>query len=172
MKARGKNLIFKRFSELRKIWKCRLGFSNILKLCLLWIEKNLEVYTAETNISKSKFWIYGWIRWSCILIEASMLKIRWGMHMIKDGHILNLTWRIAIFHYRKFYKLINELGKIFSTGENGMNPLGILPIPKNVWSKGPDWRYLFLAYLYKSITSEWTKKTTLIKVNELKKLHL
>ena len=79
---------------------------------------------------------------------------------------------IEISHSLKFKEFINELGKIFSTGENGMNPLGILPIPKNVWSKGPDWRYLFLAYLYKSITSEWTKKTTLIKVNELKKLHL
>ena len=41
--------------------------------------------------------------------------------------------------------------------ENGMNPLGILPIPQNIWPKGPE--DIFLAYLYKSI----------ILVNELKR---
>ena len=41
--------------------------------------------------------------------------------------------------------------------ENGMNPLGILPIPQNIWPKGPEG--IFLAYLYKSI----------ILVNELKR---
>ena len=29
-----------------------------------------------------------------------------------------------------------NLGKTFSIGGNGMNPLGILPTPQNVWPKG------------------------------------
>ena len=33
---------------------------------------------------------------------------------------------------------MSEFGKIFSTGENGMNPLGILPIPQNIWPKVPS----------------------------------
>ena len=33
---------------------------------------------------------------------------------------------------------MNELVKTFSIGENGMNPLGILPIPENIWPKGPE----------------------------------
>ena len=34
-----------------------------------------------------------------------------------------------------------ELGKTFSSGENGLNPLGILPIPQNVWPKGLEDKY-------------------------------
>ena len=44
---------------------------------------------------------------------------------------------IEIFHSLKFEKFINELGKIFSIGENGINSLGILPISQNIWPKGP-----------------------------------
>ena len=33
---------------------------------------------------------------------------------------------------------MNGLGKIFSTGENGINPLGILPVPQNIWPKSPE----------------------------------
>ena len=35
---------------------------------------------------------------------------------------------IEIFHFLKSQEFINELGEVFSIGENGMNPLGILPI--------------------------------------------
>ena len=28
---------------------------------------------------------------------------------------------------------MNELGETFSIGENGINPLGILPVPRNIW---------------------------------------
>ena len=45
---------------------------------------------------------------------------------------------IEIFHFLKVLKFINELGKIFSIGENERNPFGILPIPQNIWSKGPE----------------------------------
>ena len=44
-----------------------------------------------------------------------LLKIRWGIHIKKDGHIFKLM-----------------LEKTFSTGENGMNLMGIPPIPQNV----------------------------------------
>ena len=32
-----------------------------------------------------------------------------------------------------FQKFIDELGKAFSIGENGTNPLGNLPILQNIW---------------------------------------
>ena len=32
---------------------------------------------------------------------------------------------------------MNEFGKIFSIGENGINPLGILTVPENIWLKDP-----------------------------------
>ena len=45
---------------------------------------------------------------------------------------------IEIFHSIKLKKIINELAKTFSIGENGMNPLGILPIPENILRKDPE----------------------------------
>ena len=57
---------------------------------------------------------------------------------------------IEIFHFLKFQEFINdtELGKTFSIGENGMNPLEILPMQQNVWPmqqnvwrKGPEDKY-------------------------------
>ena len=42
---------------------------------------------------------------------------------------------------------MNESGKTFPIVDNGINPLGILPVPQNI----TPWRYLFLAYVYKSI---------------------
>ena len=48
---------------------------------------------------------------------------------------------VEIFHSLKFREFVNELGKAFSIVENGMNPLGILPIPQNIWPKGPEDNY-------------------------------
>ena len=69
------------------------------------------------------------------------MKIRWAIYIKKDGHILCLAQMIEIFHFLKVEKFINELGKTFSNWENGRNPLGIPPIPQNVWSKGPENMY-------------------------------
>ena len=33
---------------------------------------------------------------------------------------------------------MNELGETFSIGENGINPLGILPVPQKIWPKDPE----------------------------------
>ena len=41
-----------------------------------------------------------------------------------------------------FEGFINELGKTFSIGENGMNPLGLPSKPQNIWPKGPEYVYL------------------------------
>ena len=40
---------------------------------------------------------------------------------------------IQMFHSLEFQEFINELGKTFSIGENGMHTLEILPIPQNTW---------------------------------------
>ena len=45
---------------------------------------------------------------------------------------------IEIFLFLKVKKFVNELGKTFSIGENGMSPLGILLMPQNIWSKDPE----------------------------------
>ena len=44
---------------------------------------------------------------------------------------------IEIFHSLEFLEFFNELGKI-SSGENGMNPLGVMPMPQNIWPEGPE----------------------------------
>ena len=66
-----------------------------------------------------------WMSWEnlCPNLSFTLLKIRWGIYIKEDGHISNLTQMIEISHSLKFKEFINELGKIFSTGENGMNPL-------------------------------------------------
>ena len=58
---------------------------------------------------------------------------------------------IEIFHFLKFYEFMNELEKTFSIGENGINSLGILPIPRNFWLNKIPWRYTFATYVCKSI---------------------
>ena len=56
-----------------------------------------------------------------------------------DGYIKVKTndWDIP---FSKIYlEFIKELGKnIFSIRENGINPLEILPILRNIWLKGPE----------------------------------
>ena len=66
-----------------------------------------------------------WMSWEnlCPNLSFTLLKIRWGIYIKEDGHISNLTQMIEISHSLKFKEFINELGKIFSTGENEMNPL-------------------------------------------------
>ena len=38
---------------------------------------------------------------------------------------------------------MNELGETFCIGENGINPLGILPVPQNIWPKDPQGIYFW-----------------------------
>ena len=63
-KGKGTKLsIFKLVSELGKIWKCNLGFSKILNFpSLLWIRKNLEIYTAPDQHFKIPM-LNLWMSW-------------------------------------------------------------------------------------------------------------
>ena len=47
------------------------------------------------------------------------------------------------------------MGKTFSIGENGMNPLGVLPIPQNVWKKDPEDRHTGIPGLWTQV-GRWT----------------
>ena len=91
---------------------------------LLWIGKNLEIYTAPDQHFKIQM-LNLWMSWEnlCPNLSFTLLKIRWGIYIKEDGHISNLTQMIEISHSIKFKEFINELGKIFSTGGNGMNSL-------------------------------------------------
>ena len=91
---------------------------------LLWIGKNLKIYRAPDQHFKIQM-LNLWMSWEnlCPNLSFTLLKIRWGIYIKEDGHISNLTQMIEISHSLKFKEFINELGKIFSTGENGMNPL-------------------------------------------------
>ena len=42
---------------------------------------------------------------------------------------------------------MKEIGKTFFIGENGMNPLGILPVAQNIWPKGPENIYFRSMYI-------------------------
>ena len=91
------------FSELGKIWKCNLGWSkNPISHLFYELGKTWKYTQPQTNISNSKCWICGWVGKTYVLIYASLLKIRWGIHIKEDGHISNLTQMIEIFHSLKF----------------------------------------------------------------------
>ena len=131
--------ILKLFSKLGKTWKCSLGFSKIPNFYLFYeLGKTWKYTQPKTNISKSKFWIYGWIGKRYVLIYSSLLKIRWGIHIKKDGHILNLTEHDWYIPFPKTLRIYQWIGKTFSIWENGMNSLDILPIQQNIWSKGTE----------------------------------
>ena len=68
--GKGKKIsIFKLFSELGKIWKCNLGFSKFPIFYLFYeLGKTWKYTQPKINILKSKFWIYGWIGKSYVLI--------------------------------------------------------------------------------------------------------
>ena len=83
--------VFKCFSELGKIWKYNLGFSKIIISHLFYELAKTSKYTqSQTNISKFQCWIYGWVGKTYVLISASLLKIRWIIHIKEDHHISNL----------------------------------------------------------------------------------
>ena len=111
-----KNPDFQTFWRIRKNLAVQPRLFKNPNLPLLWIGKILEVWTAQDQYFK-------------IQILASLLKIRWAIYIKKDGHILNFNINDWDIQFAKSLKFFNELGKTFSIGSNGMNPLGILPIP-------------------------------------------
>ena len=124
-RQRDKNLNFQSFQWIEENLEMQSRlFKNPNFASLLWIGKNLEIYTAPDQHFKIQM-LNLWMSWKIICPNLSFtpLKIRWGVYIKEDGHISNLPQMIEISHSLKFKEFINELGKIFSTGENGMNPL-------------------------------------------------
>ena len=70
-----------------------------------------------------------------------------NLHKKTCSHFkLNINdWDIPFPKSLKIYQWIGK--NIFPIGENGGNPLGILPIPQNVWSKGPEDTYFYPMYI-------------------------
>ena len=65
MMARGQKSQFSNFSA-KKTWKYNLGFSKIQISHLLHeLGKTWKYTQPQTNISKSKCWIYGWVGKTC-----------------------------------------------------------------------------------------------------------
>ena len=124
----------------QKSWKCSLGFSknpNSPSL-FIWIGKN---YTQPKTNQHFKIQILNlWINSQNLYPNLSFSVKNKMANSHKKGwsHFkLNINdWDIP---FRKILRICQWIGKnIFSIGENGMNPLGILPIPQNVWPKGPQ----------------------------------
>ena len=64
--------------------KCSLDYLKIIIFYLFHeLRKTWKYAQLKTNISKSKFWIYGW--------TGKSSKQKWENHIKKDGHILNIT---------------------------------------------------------------------------------
>ena len=54
-----------------------------------------------------------------------------------------------MFHpFHKSLRIYQSIGKNILTEENRINPLGILSMSHNFWSKGPKYIYI---YVYKAI---------------------
>ena len=47
-------------------------------------------------------------------------------------------WDFPFPKVLRIYGLIYGSEKTFSMVENGINPLGNLPLPQNIWPKGPE----------------------------------
>ena len=82
-----------------------------------------------------------------------MLKIRWEIHIEKDGQGKDIT----VPKMLRIYQWIGE--KIFHWGKWN-EPIGNSAHTAEYLATRP-WKYLFLAYVYKSLAfiSEWTQET-------------
>ena len=93
-----KNPDFQTFWRIRKNLAVQPRLFKNPNLPLLWIEKILEVWTAQDQHFK-------------IQILASLLKIRWAIYIKKDGHILNFNindWDIQFAKSLKFFQWIGK----------------------------------------------------------------
>ena len=122
-----KILIFKLFNELGKIWKCDLGFSKIqIFLSLMNQEKLGSIHCPRPTFQNPNFksWM-NWEKW-CPNLSITVENKMGNSHKKVWSHF-KLTKMIEIHKILRIYPWI---------GKNGMNPLGILPIPPNIWPKG------------------------------------
>ena len=128
-----KILVFKLFSELGKI-SSRL-FKNPNLSYLLRVGKNLEVYTVQDQHYKIQI-LNLWTNWENLCPNLSFAVENKVGNSHKKGwshFILSINdWDILFPKILRIY----ELGKICSTGENGIHQLK------------RQWRYLFLVYVF------------------------
>ena len=106
------------FSQLEKIWKCNLGFSKIpISHLLLWIGKNLKIYTAPDQHLKIQM-LNLWMSWEnlCPNLSFTVENKIWNSHKRGWSHFkLNINdWDIPI---PKILRICQWFGK------NMMNPL-------------------------------------------------
>ena len=114
--------IFKLFSELGKIWKCNLGFSKIPISYLLWIGKNLEIYTAPDQHFKIPM-LNLWMSWENLSFpvenktenshkrEWSNFKLKINDSDIPFPNMLRICQLIVKnhFHWRKWTEPIKSI---------------------------------------------------------------
>ena len=148
-----KNLNFKTLLWIGKNLEVQARFfKNFNFPSLFWIGKNLNYelwigkYTmhspAKTNISKSKFWIYGWIRKSLcpklrFTVENRAFHTKKGWSHFK----LNINdWDIPFSKILKIYQCIGR--NTFHWGKWN-EPIGNSAHTIEYFNKRP-WRYIFL----------------------------
>ena len=110
--------IFKLFSELGKIWKCNLGFSKIPISYLLWIGKNLEIYTAPDQHFKIQM-LNPWMSWEnwCSNLSFTVENKMGNSHKSAWSHFkLNINdWDIPFPKILRIYQWIRKI--IFHWGK-------------------------------------------------------
>ena len=111
--------IFKLFSELGKIWKCNLGFPKIpISPSLLWIGKNLEIYTAPDQHFKLQM-LNLWMNWEnvCPNLNFSVENKMGNSHKRGWPHFkLNINdWDIPFPKNLRIYQWIGK--NIFHRGK-------------------------------------------------------
>ena len=116
--------IFKIFNELAKIWKCNLSFSKIPipHLFMNW-EKLGNIATAPDQHFKIQM-LNLWMSWENLCPNLSFfLENKKGNSQKRRWSHFKLNLNDGDIPFPKFLEFINELGKLFSIGENVMNPL-------------------------------------------------
>ena len=115
--------ISKLFSKLEKNWTCYLAFWIIPISHLFYELGKIWKYTQpQTNISKFQCWIYGWVGENlCPNLNFTVQNKMENSHKREWSHFKLINdWDIS---FAKILRICQWIGKIFSIGENEMNPL-------------------------------------------------
>ena len=141
MMVRGlkKILISKLCSKLGKIWKCSLDYSKIPTFHFFHeLGKTWKYTQPKTNISKSKLWIYGWTGKIYVLILASLLKIRWEIHLRKGWSHFKLNINDWDIPFPKVLRLYQWIRKNIFHWEKWNEPISNSAHIRIIWPKDPE----------------------------------
>ena len=148
-KGTSKIPIFKLFNEMRKIWKCSLGFSRIPIFHLFYELGKTWKYTQPKNqhfkIQILNLWM------NCENKMGNSHKKRWSRFKLNIN-----DWDIPFLKTLRIYQWIGN----FQFGKTEKTNWEFCQYHRMFVQKKP-WTYIFLAYVYKSIAL----------VNELKRLN-